>query len=126
VLDDPRLQIVLNDGRNYLATTRETFDVVTADPIHPGRAERLPLHGRVLPERRPAPAAGRHRHPVVALYELTPKDLRSVVRTFAASFAHVMIWLTYFDAELVGSNSPIWIDEAALARRIAHPAVRKD
>ena len=27
--------MVFNDGRNYLATTQEQFDVITADPIHP-------------------------------------------------------------------------------------------
>ncbi len=35
VLDDPRTQIVLDDARHYLATTTETFDVITSDPIHP-------------------------------------------------------------------------------------------
>jgi spermidine synthase len=34
-LDDPRLQIVFQDGRNHLRTTGRRFDVITADPIHP-------------------------------------------------------------------------------------------
>ena len=35
VLDDPRLEIVIDDARHFLATTREKFDIITADPIHP-------------------------------------------------------------------------------------------
>ena len=35
VLDDPRTEIVLDDARHYLATTTETFDIITSDPIHP-------------------------------------------------------------------------------------------
>src|SRR4030066_407941 len=35
VLDNPKLRIVFNDGRNYLMTTQEKLDVITADPIHP-------------------------------------------------------------------------------------------
>lgn len=35
VLDDPRTQVVIDDARHFLATTRETFDIITTDPIHP-------------------------------------------------------------------------------------------
>jgi len=35
VLDDPRTQIVVDDARHFLATTKEKFDVITTDPIHP-------------------------------------------------------------------------------------------
>ena len=34
-LADPRVELVWQDDRNYLQTTRRTFDVITADPIHP-------------------------------------------------------------------------------------------
>ena len=35
VLDNPKLKIVFNDGRNFLTTTKNRYDVITADPIHP-------------------------------------------------------------------------------------------
>ncbi len=35
VLDDPKTRIVFDDARHFLATTRETFDIITTDPIHP-------------------------------------------------------------------------------------------
>jgi spermidine synthase len=37
-----------------------------------------------------------------------------------------MIWLTQYDIELVGSNTPIILDERELARRIAIPEVAGD
>jgi spermidine synthase len=37
-----------------------------------------------------------------------------------------MLWLTHSDAELVGSNSPIMIDEAELDRRISEPTIFSD
>jgi len=60
------------------------------------------------------------------IYEMTPEDLKSVVKTFREYFKYTMLWLTHYDAELVGSNSPILIDEAALERRIAEPAIYGD
>jgi spermidine synthase len=127
VMDNPRLDVVLNDGRNFLATTREQFDVISADPIHPWSGGAGYLYTREYfrsVSRRLAP--GGIAAQWLPLYELDVRDVKTVVRTFAESFEHVMVWLTYYDAVLVGSSTPIMIDEAALARRIAVPAIRDD
>ncbi len=127
VLDDPRLRIVFNDGRNFLMTTREKFDVITADPIHPWFRGAGYLY---TTEYFKLAAARLNEGGVMAqwlpIYELTPEDLRSVVRTFRQHFRHTLLWLTHFDAQLVGSNAPLLIDEAQFARRISVPAVAED
>jgi len=126
-LDNPKLRIVFNDGRNYLATTRETFDVVTADPIHPWSGGAAYLYTTeyfrsVASHLRPGGIACQW----LPIYELTPKDVKTVLRTFGESFPYEMIWLTHSDAEIVGSQAPIVLDEDALARRIAMPAIAND
>jgi spermidine synthase len=35
VLSDPRTQVVFDDARHFIFTTRQKFDVITSDPIHP-------------------------------------------------------------------------------------------
>jgi spermidine synthase len=127
VLDDPRLDVVFDDGRNFLLTTDEEFDVITADPVHPwfGGA------GYLYTKEYFALAASRLARgglmcQWLPIYELTERDLQSIVRTFGESFEHVMVWLSYYDAHLVGSRSPIVIDEEELDRRIAAPAIRAD
>ena len=35
VFDDPRVELVFDDARHFLQTTKETFDIITSDPIHP-------------------------------------------------------------------------------------------
>lgn len=127
VLDSPKLSIHYNDGRNDLLTTTEKYDVITADPIHPWAqgaaylytteyyrlaAERL-LPGGIMCQWLP-------------LYELTVNDLKSVVKTFMKNFRYAMLWSTHWDAELIGSNEPILIDEAELERRISASAVASD
>jgi len=127
VLNHPKLRIVFNDGRNFLMTSKNKFDVITADPIHPWfrgagylytteyfklASEHL-LPGGVICQWLP-------------IYEMTPDDLKSVVKTFREHFKYTMLWLTHYDAELVGSNSPILIDDAELERRIAEPAIYTD
>jgi len=127
VLDNPKLKVVFNDGRNFLLTTKDRFDVITADPIHPwfrGAGYLYTVQYFKL--------AADHLQPggVIAqwlpIYELTPQDLKSVVRTFQKHFKYTLMWLTHYDAELVGSNSPILVDETELGKRMAEPAVAGD
>ncbi len=127
VLDNPKLRIVFNDGRNFLMTTKNRFDVITADPIHPW----FRGAGYLYTTEYFRLASGHLKQGGVIcqwlpIYELTPADLKSVVKTFSENFRYTMLWLTHYDAELVGSNSPIIIDEAELDGRIAVPGVSDD
>lgn len=127
VLDNPKLRIIYNDGRNFLLTTKEKFDVITADPIHPWfrgagylyTTEYFKLASEHLRE-------GGVMGQWLPIYELTAENLRSVVKTFNENFAYTMMWLNHNDATLVGSNSPIMFDEAGLERRISAPGVSED
>ena len=127
VLDNPKLRIVFNDGRNFLMTTREKFDVITADPIHPWFRGAGYLYSTEYFK-----LASDHLQPGgmvcqwLPIYELTPENVKSVVKTFQENFPYTMLWLTHNDAEIVGSNAPIVIDETDLARRIAEPAIAED
>lgn len=38
VLEDPRVQIVVDDARNYLILSKERFDVIVSEPSHPWRS----------------------------------------------------------------------------------------
>ncbi len=127
VLDNPKLKIVFNDGRNFLMTTKEKFDVITADPIHPWFRGAGYLYTTEYFK-----LASEHLRPGgiicqwLPIYELTTKDVKTVVKTFSENFKYMMLWLTHYDAEIIGSNSPILIDEAELERRIAPPAISGD
>jgi len=127
VLDNPKLKIIFNDGRNYLLTTQKKFDVITADPIHPWfrgagylyTSEYFKLAaGHLLP--------GGILCQWLPIYELSTADLKSIVKTFNQHFKYTMLFLTHYDAELVGSNAPILVDEERLDRRISHTAISAD
>jgi len=127
VLDSPKLSIHYNDGRNDLLTTKEKYDVITADPIHPwarGSAYLYTTEYYRLAATRLLP--GGIMCQWLPLYELTVDDLKSVVRTFMNNFRYAMLWSTHWDAELIGSNDPILIDVAGLERRISASAVAGD
>jgi spermidine synthase len=127
VLNNAKLKIVFNDGRNFLMTTKDKFDVITADPVHPWFSGAGYLYSTEYFR-----LAAQHLNPGgilcqwLPLYELSEENLKSIVRTLGENFSHIMVWLTYFDAELVASNSPIILDEKDLERRIRTPEVLQD
>jgi spermidine synthase len=125
VLDDPRLEIAVDDGRNRLLTTRERFDVITADPVHPWTRGSAYLYtseyyrlaaGRLEP--------GGVMMQWLPIYELSPRDLATVVRTFRTAFPHTQVWLTHYDAHLVGSDRPLGFGGSRLAERLARPQLQ--
>jgi spermidine synthase len=125
-LADPRVELVWQDGRNYLQTTRRKFDVITADPIHPWAqgaaylytteyyalvAQHLNLGGiacQWLP-----------------LAELSAADLKSVVASFLQNFEHATLWQATGDLLLIGSNAPIEVDLDQLGERLQQPRVSR-
>jgi spermidine synthase len=127
VLDNPKLKIVFNDGRNFLMTTKNRYDVITADPIHPW----VQGAGYLYTDEYFKIASQRLRPGGIfcqwlPIYELNLDDLKSVARTVSRNFQYTMVWLTHYDAQIIGSNSPLAIDEQELDRRIASPAIFSD
>ncbi|MBE0567379.1 MAG: fused MFS/spermidine synthase [Krumholzibacteria bacterium] len=125
VLDDPRLEIAATDGRNWLLTTRDRFEVITADPVHPwtrGSAYLYTAEYYALAASRLLPGGVMLQW--LPIYELSATDLATVVRTFRTAFPHTQVWLTHYDAHLVGSDRPLGIDAGLLEARLAHPPLR--
>jgi len=127
VLDDPKLKIVFNDGRNFLLTTKNKYDVITADPIHPWTqgsgylytAEYFKLASQHL-------LPGGIMCQWLPIYELSVADLKSVVKTFSQNFKYTMTWMTQYDAEIIGSNSPMIIDQEDLEGRLTYPPIAEN
>ncbi len=83
VLKDPRVELIHDDGRHFLLTTDETFDLITADPIHPWMKGAAALYTQEYFE-----LAARHLKPGgvitqwVPLYETTAEVVKSEMATF--------------------------------------------
>jgi spermidine synthase len=93
VLRDPRVHVVLNDGRNVLLATREKFDVILSDSIHPVYAGNSTLYTREYFQ-----LCRQHLRPggVISmwlpLYSLTEESYLSIVRAFQEVFPSTCIW----------------------------------
>jgi spermidine synthase len=124
---DPRTQVVFDDARHFIFTTRQKFDVITSDPIHPWIKGAATLYTREyfeLCKRRLNPGG------VVAqwapLYESSLETVRSEIATFFEVFPNGTIWSNSmngpgYDVVLLGTAGIPRIDVDALEARLARP-----
>src|SRR5213075_2790122 len=93
VLHDPRVHAEINDGRNYVLATREKFDVILSDSIHPRYAGNGSLYTRDYFElcRKRLTGAG-VMSMWLPMYSLTPRNYLQIVRAFHDVFPNTTIW----------------------------------
>ena len=126
VMHDPRVQIVYDDARHFVLTTREKFDIITSDPIHPWVKGSATLYSKEYFE-----LVKEHLNPGgivtqwVPLYESNVETVKSEFATFFQAFPNGTIWGNSnkggYDTVALGQVEPTRIDIDALDRRLARP-----
>jgi spermidine synthase len=125
VLEDPRVEVVYDDARHYLLTTKERFDIITSDPIHPWVKGSATLYTEEYFQ-----LVKQHLNPGgvvtqwVPLYESSTETLKSEFATFFAAFPDGTVWGNDNGAEdpdvvLMGQLEPAAIDLDGLQQRLA-------
>jgi spermidine synthase len=107
-LDDPRVKLIREDGRTYVLCTRERFDVITSDPIHPWTKGSSSLFSKehfkncsdILND-------GGVMAQWLPLYQLSVRDYFMIINTFASAFPHVGLIYTGRDTVLLGSEKEL-------------------
>jgi spermidine synthase len=127
VLHDPRVEMVYDDARHYVLTTREKFDVITSDPIHPWVKGSATLYSKEYFE-----LVKQHLTPGgivtqwVPLYESDLSTVKSELATFFDVFPDGTIWGNDtagggYDTVLLGQAEPTRIDVDQLQAKLERP-----
>jgi len=127
ILKDPRLTLHITDGRNYLLATRKTYDVITAEPMHPHLAGTVNLYTREYFElvRSRLRPGGICSHWIPA-HKMRPVEIRSAIQAFREVFPHTLLFLESADLIILGSDQPLRIDIARWRRLLADPRISTD
>lgn len=131
VLDDPRLRYVVDDGRNRVRTSSQTYDVIVSEPSNPWLSGPSHLFTREAFEGlRSRLKPGGVVSQWIQCYALEEGLARTLLHTFASVFPHVLLYAdpaSLGDVILLGSERPLSLDVGAFARRCAEaPGVRAD
>ena len=127
VLNDPRVEMVYDDARHYVLTTREKFDIITSDPIHPWVKGSATLYSKEYFE-----LVKQHLNPGgivtqwVPLYETDLSTVKSELATFFDVFPSGTVWGNDtagggYDTVLLGQAEPTKIDVDQLQEKLERP-----
>ena len=127
VVQNPKVEVKIDDARHYLMTTRDTFDAITSDPFDPWVKGAAGLYTRefftLIKDKL---NAGGVVTVFVQLYESNTEAVKSEVGTFLEVFPDGMVFGNEhqgagYDVVLVGQKTPAPINVDAIAARLALP-----
>lgn len=127
VIRNPKVSLRVDDGRHFLATTSQTFDIITTDLVDPWVKGAARLFTREFFE-----LAKRHLRSggvvtqFVQLYQSSPEAVKSEIGTFVEAFPNAVIWGNSmkgqgYDLVLLGQLDPVRIDADDIQSRLDTP-----
>lgn len=128
VVEDPRVRIVYDDARHYILTTRDKFDIITSDPIHPWVKGAAILYTKEYFELcKQHLNSGGLVTQWVPLYESSVAVVRSELATFFGAFPQATVWSNDengegYDVVLLGQTGTATINLGEVQRRLSSDA----
>jgi spermidine synthase len=127
VVNNPKVTVAIDDGRHFLATSKEKYDAITSDPFDPWVKGAANLYTKEFWE-----LAKQHLNPGgvvtvwVPLYDSTMAVAKSEIATFFEAFPNGIVWGNTvrgegYDIVLSGQVEPARIDVDAMETLLARP-----
>ena len=126
-MDDPRVRMVTNDGRNFVEGAPERYDVITSEPPNIWVAGVSGLFTQEFYR-----AVDAHLAPGgilcqwVPLYEMEEEDFHVLMRTMTSVFRYVAFWQIGADLGILASGEPFAPSREQVEERLRQPNVAED
>lgn len=136
VLNDPKVSVAIDDGRNYVLMSRKKWPVIVSDSLHPKSSDSWVLYTREFYR-----TMGEHLTDDGVFVQWVPfqrvsvTEYKSIVRTFQSVFPHTSLWFAHGVAKnglygahtlLVATPDRLTIDVGALDDKLSAPQVAAD
>ena len=127
-LEDPRVNLVVEDGRNHIALTPKKYDVIISEPSNPWIAGVGALFTRdffELARNRLTPDG------VFCIWvhtNMSPEGFKSIIRSYVNVFPYATLWESIVgdDYLLIGSQVPLGLLNKKVKDLLAAPSSQKD
>jgi spermidine synthase len=134
VFADPRLHLIIQDGKNYVKMTDKKYDVIYSGPIHPQSNQgSAALYTRdYFADCRARLKEGGFQCLWLPLHMSSPEDFYAIVKAYMAVYPCVTLWqmpeteTSESHPHLIGSMEPILPDYSLIAERLSRPEIQRD
>jgi len=134
VFSDPRLNLIIQDGKNYVRMTDRRYDIVYSGPIHPQSNQgSAALYTReYFQDCRERLKPGGFQCLWLPLHVTNPLYFKIILKTFLEVYPHVTLWqLPHTEnsashPHLIGSMEPVYPDYRIVSEKLSRAAIRRD
>jgi spermidine synthase len=122
-----QVEVIYDDGRHFLHTTQEKFDIITSDPVDPwvkgcAALNTVEYYQMCRDHLKPGGSVCLW----IPLYETNLESTKSVISTFFQVFPDAIVWCNNhegvgYDAVLFGQVEPTVIDVDEVQQKLARP-----
>ncbi len=127
VLSDPRVNLMIGDGRNHVRLVSRKYDAILSQPTNPwisGVGDLFTVE--YFREAKARLKPGGLMTAWLMLYHMGDREVRATLKSFVSVFPYATLWMSNEgDVVLVGSFSPLRFDENMI-ERMERPSVRAD
>ncbi|MDX2108957.1 MAG: fused MFS/spermidine synthase [Verrucomicrobiota bacterium] len=127
--NNPKVTIQIEDGRNFMLTTKDKYDVITEEPPLIHTAGVVNLYSSDFYQLCSTRLTDDGIMAVwLATWELEKPEVQMLVRSFLDAFPYAQVWDCQHFREwvLIGSKQPLKVDLDRLKDRLANPAYADD
>lgn len=129
IFEDPRIKLMIDDGRNYISTTRRRYDLIVGDILFPMSSGSSNVFSREyfqLCRKRLAP--GGIFCQWLPVHQLAMNEIKIITRTFRTVFPHTSLWYGMIGESIpvvgcLGTEKELAIDLRELAKKYQNPAL---
>jgi spermidine synthase len=107
---DKRLKIISGDGRHFLQTSDEKYDLISCDPTHPVLGSGNLYSKEYFTECYEHLNRGGMVSQYLPLHKLRQEDLLGIIKTFHSVFPNSTLWLGQYHGILIGKKGDFTID----------------
>jgi len=127
VLKNPKVKLIIQDARNYILTTKEKYDVITADATHPSSGDSWILYTKEFYQLcKKRLKKGGIMCQWLPLHWLPPIDYEILLKTFTSVFPHTTLWFVNSYTIMIGTDKELSIDYPLLEYSINNNKLKGD
>ncbi|MBE0432225.1 fused MFS/spermidine synthase [candidate division WOR-3 bacterium] len=125
VLERANTNIIIDDGRSYLLTTGQTYDVITLEPMHPGLKGVSALYSvEFYQEAKRKLNDNGVLCQWVPLYSMSAQDAKALLATALAVFPQTGLWLVGSEGILLCARDSLQLDWVWLTGHLSNPKIK--
>jgi spermidine synthase len=134
VFENPKLNLIIQDGKNYVRMTDKFYDIIYSGPIHPqsNQGSAALYTKEYFQDCKSRLKSDGFQCLWLPMHMSSPEDFKTIVKTYMDVYPYVSMWIlpqtntSVAHPHLIGSMQPIYPDYQLIGEKLKRPGIQDD